>query len=140
MHKNRLYIKMAAILGAMAVVFGAFGSHLLREKMTPDTQSTWETAVSFQFYHALGLLAVGILYKRYHSHMLVNAGRFIFGGTIFFSGSLYMSTILTMIGLPGLGMFSMITPIGGVALFLGWVCLFLGMPGNWMKKDAEEKD
>jgi uncharacterized membrane protein YgdD (TMEM256/DUF423 family) len=140
MHKNRLYVKIAAIFGALSVAVGAFGAHLLKEKMTPDTNAVWQTAVNYQFYHALALLSIGILYKRYQSRTLVNAARLMMAGTLLFSGSLYASALLTMSGQSGLGMFAFITPIGGVCLILGWVCLVLSVPGNLLRVDVEKDD
>jgi uncharacterized membrane protein YgdD (TMEM256/DUF423 family) len=141
MHKNRLYVKIAAILGAFAVTIGAFGSHLLKEQMTPDVASSWQTAVNYQFYHALALLSIGILYKRYHSRTLVNAATFMIMGTVFFSGSLYASSLLTMAGRSGgLGMFGFVTPIGGACLIMGWIFLILSVPGSLMKLETEKEE
>jgi len=138
MHKNRLYIKIAAILGAASVSIGAFGSHLLRDLLTPQTAATWQTAVSYQFHHALAILGIGILYKRYHSRAMVNAARFMVGGIVLFSGSLYISVLLTLSGRPGLGLFAFVTPVGGVMLILGWVCLVFGIPGSVIRSEPEE--
>jgi uncharacterized membrane protein YgdD (TMEM256/DUF423 family) len=140
MHKNRLYVKIAGVFGALAVAVGAFGAHLLKEHMTPETNTVWQTAVSYQFYHALALLCIGILYKRYQSRSLVNAARFMMAGTLLFSGSLYTSALLTMSGQGGLGMFAVITPIGGACLVLGWVCIVISVPGNLMRLDSEREE
>lgn len=139
MHKNRLYIKVAALLGATAVSVGAFGAHLLREMLTPQAAANWQTAVSYQFHHALAILAIGILYKRYHSRAMVNAARFMIGGTILFSGSLYLSVLLTLSGRPGLGIFAFVTPLGGAMLILGWICLLFAVPGTVIRTEPEEE-
>ena len=140
MHKNRLYVKIAGIFGAMAVAVGAFGAHLLKAYMTPDTTSVWQTAVNYQFYHTLALLCIGILYKRYQSRTLVHTARLMIAGTLLFSGSLYASALLKMSGQAGLGMFSYITPIGGACLILGWVCLVNSVPGNLMRLETEREE
>lgn len=140
MHKNRLYVKIAGIFGALAVTIGAFGAHLLKRQMTPEMNAIWQTAVNYQFYHALALLCIGILYKRYQSRTLVNAARLMMAGTLLFSGSLYASALLTMSGQGGLGMFAFITPIGGACLVLGWVCLVISVPGNIMRLETEREE
>ncbi|NDC76943.1 MAG: DUF423 domain-containing protein [Chitinophagia bacterium] len=140
MHKNRLYVKIAGIFGALAVAVGAFGAHLLKEQMTPEINTVWQMAVNYQFYHALALLCIGILYKRYHSRSLVNAAGFMIAGTLLFSGSLYTSALLTMSGQPGLGMFAFITPIGGACLILGWICLVISVPGNLLRLETEREE
>jgi uncharacterized membrane protein YgdD (TMEM256/DUF423 family) len=140
MHKNRLFVKIAGVLGALAVAIGAFGAHLLKEVMTPEAVVVWQTAVNYQFYHALALLCIGILYKRYHSRALVNAAILMIAGTLLFSGSLYTSALLTMSGKSGLGMFAFITPIGGVCLILGWVSLIISVPGSLLRLETEKED
>lgn len=140
MYKNRLFVKIAGMFGALAVAVGAFGAHLLKEFMSPATAAVWQTAVNYQFYHALALLCIGILYKRYKGRALMNAAWFMMAGILLFSGSLYASALLTITGQNGLGMFSFITPIGGGCLVLGWVCLVFSVPGNLMKLELEKEE
>jgi uncharacterized membrane protein YgdD (TMEM256/DUF423 family) len=139
MHKNRTYIKLAGILGALAVMLGAFGSHVLKEYLTPEQMSAFNTAVSYQFYHVLALLCVGVLYKRYHTKLLARAGEMFLAGMLLFCGSLYLSVGLTVTGMGSLGALGLITPIGGVLLVVGWICLFIGVPNHVSKSESERE-
>ena len=130
MHKNRIIVRTAAILGALAVIIGAFGSHLLTDMLKPEQIGPFETGSQYHFYHVLALLIVGVLYKRYHNDNLVKAAQFFTLGIIVFSGSLYLSTVLKAMGMDGLGKFSVVTPIGGLLLVVGWIYLLLGVPAN----------
>jgi len=118
--KNSLV--MGAVLGGMGVAFGAFGAHALKELLlTNGRPDTYELAVRYQFYHALALLAIGLLQERYPSKLFAYASSFLISGTIVFSGSLY---ILSLSGVTWLGA---VTPIGGLLLIAGWIALAAGL-------------
>ena len=117
-------------MGALSVIFGAFGAHLLKQYLNPEVMSTFQTGVTYQFYHSLALLITGILHKRYPSIWIQWAGRFFVVGTILFSGSLYLLALLKTIKDIGLGGFGLLTPLGGLLLISGWICLMLGVPSN----------
>ena len=68
-------------------------------------------------YHALALLAVGLACARWPGPLMMASGYLFVAGTVLFSGSLYA---LSLSGMHWLGA---ITPFGGVAFLLGWVCL-----------------
>lgn len=104
--------------GLLAVCLGAFGAHALSARLSADMQAIWHTAEQYQFYHALALLAVGLLIRQglTSSGMSVAAVCFALG-TLIFSGSLY---VLAATGIKILGA---ITPIGGVLLIVGWGAL-----------------
>ena len=109
-----------SILGGLAVVFGAFGAHSLKSfLMESGRTETFELAVRYQFYHALALLAVGILMGQGESRRLRYCGIFFLLGAFFFSGSLY---ILCFSGIKMLGA---VTPFGGVFFIVGWILLGL---------------
>lgn len=121
------FLVWASALGALAVLFGAFGAHKLKELVPPETVSTFQTGVTYQFYHVFALLAVGILYAHIPGNQLIWAGRCFIIGTILFSGSLYLLTVLKMtdtVGLKGVGI---ITPIGGLFFVVGWIFLLLSV-------------
>jgi uncharacterized membrane protein YgdD (TMEM256/DUF423 family) len=124
MHKG--FLKLAAILGALAVALGAFGAHGLKKLVPPDTISTFETGVRYQFYHVFALLAVGILYERFAGKWLRYAGHCFVTGIVLFSGSLYLLTALKATETVGLSGIGAITPIGGVFFIVGWLCLLGG--------------
>ena len=104
-------------------MIGAFGAHALQKLLESSGRTnTFETAVKYQFYHALALLLLGILMLNLKQHILFNyAGYSFLFGTIVFSGSLYL------LCLTGITRFGMITPIGGLLLILGWVLLLTGV-------------
>jgi uncharacterized membrane protein YgdD (TMEM256/DUF423 family) len=115
----RLILQLAALLGALGVAIGAFGAHGLR-KMLEDTGrfDTFETAVRYQFYHTLALLAVGLLLavRPDIRGMSLTAWLFL-GGILLFSGSLYT---LCFTGITKMGA---VAPIGGLLLIAGWLSL-----------------
>lgn len=115
----RVWLITAAAYGLLAVALGAFGAHGLRAKLAPEMMAVYRTAVEYQFYHALALLAVALLALRATSPWLNVAGYAFGSGVILFSGSLYL---LAVTGTRWLGA---ITPLGGVALLLGWFALLV---------------
>jgi uncharacterized membrane protein YgdD (TMEM256/DUF423 family) len=104
----------------LAVGFGAFGAHLLRPRLSPDGLAIFETAVRYQMYHALALLAVALAVGRLgDAPLLMLAGWLFVVGMILFSGSLY---VLALSGVKGFGA---VAPVGGLALLLGWGALVM---------------
>jgi uncharacterized membrane protein YgdD (TMEM256/DUF423 family) len=119
----KVYIRIGAILGALAVLFGAFGAHYLKSILGDTAVKTFNTGVEYQFYHSLALLLTGLLISSTPSNGLKWAGRLFIGGIILFSGSLYLLTILKATGDVG------ITPLGGLLVVGGWISLALGISG-----------
>jgi uncharacterized membrane protein YgdD (TMEM256/DUF423 family) len=121
---DRLFITLGALSGFIAVAAGAFGAHALRERLSADMLGVYQTGVSYQMYHALALLAVGILLARFSidgSGWLDAAGWLFVAGSVLFSGSLYL---LALSGTTWLGA---ITPLGGACFLLGWLALAIGI-------------
>jgi uncharacterized membrane protein YgdD (TMEM256/DUF423 family) len=116
MHK--LFLILAAANGFIAVAFGAFGAHGLTGKIADNFLSAYETAVHYHFYHALALFGVALLLQRSGEKTVLMASGWAFViGILLFSGSLYGLAL----GAPR--WLGPITPIGGVALLLGWLLL-----------------
>ena len=114
----RLAIGSAAALLFLAVAFGAFGAHALRSKLAPDLMAVFQTAVQYHFWHALGLLAVGILLaQKPESGMLAAAAWLLVAGIVIFCGSLY---VLALTGTRGWGAMA---PVGGTAFLAAWAAL-----------------
>ncbi|QDK79915.1 DUF423 domain-containing protein [Spirosoma sp. KCTC 42546] len=119
----KFFIQAGAVLGLLGVAIGAFGAHALRAMLEASGRTTtFETAVKYQFYHALALLLVGLLMHTVGSNAttvkLLNwSGYSMLGGVIVFSGSLY---ILCFTGVTWLGA---ITPLGGLGMIAGWALL-----------------
>lgn len=120
------FLLIAALFGATGVMLGAFGAHGLRDLLTPERMATYQTAVTYQMWHALALLCVSLLGRTVGAsaardpkaiHWLRICAYALTAGTLIFSGSLYL---LVLLDLPILGA---ITPIGGVALIIGWLSL-----------------
>ncbi|MES2523420.1 MAG: DUF423 domain-containing protein [Gemmatimonadota bacterium] len=116
---DRLFVMMGALSGAIAVGAGAFGAHALRARLEPRMLEVFETAVRYQMYHALALLATAWVASRSPGSLATASGWLFVAGTLFFSGSLYA---MVFSGVRALGA---ITPIGGVLFIAGWICLAL---------------
>lgn len=115
----KIFVILAGVFGMLGVATGAFGAHALEDRVTPDLLEVWETAVQYQMYHALALFGVAWLYQQTTSTEALVAGWSFAAGILVFSGSLY---ILVLTGVRGLGA---ITPIGGLAMMVGWLCCIL---------------
>ncbi|MBC6698333.1 DUF423 domain-containing protein [Hymenobacter puniceus] len=117
----KLILQLAALLGGLGVAIGAFGAHGLRAMLEASGRfDTFETAVRYQFYHTLALLAVGVLlHARPELRLLGTAAWLWTGGVVVFSGSLYL---LCFTGITKLGA---VAPIGGLLLIAGWIALLL---------------
>lgn len=106
----------------LAVAFGAFGAHIVQEILTPDRFEVYKTAVEYQFYHAIGLLILGLLtQKTGPTNWFRWSGTSFIFGILFFSGSLYILTLTDT------GWLGAVTPLGGFAFILGWSFLILGV-------------
>jgi uncharacterized membrane protein YgdD (TMEM256/DUF423 family) len=116
---DRLFFSIGALSALISVAAGAFGAHALRARLSPEYLSVFETAARYQMYHALGLLAVAWAVGRWPGALAQWAGWLFVAGTVLFSGSLYA---LALTGARWLGA---ITPLGGIAFLVGWLCLFL---------------
>ena len=117
MDRTRIIISIAAIFGLISVIAGAAGTHALRDTLDAGALRTFETAARFQMYHALALLAVGILSLRWQTRILTISAYLFTLGILLFSGSLYI------LALSGIGIFGAIAPIGGISLMVGWATL-----------------
>lgn len=123
------WIKAAGILGALGVCLGAFAAHALREKLPPDLLVIFETGVRYHLFHTLALLGVAILSFRFSDIRLLHwSAGFLTVGVLIFSGSLYI------LALSGVRMWGAVTPFGGVALIIGWICL--GLSGRTMGRKS----
>jgi uncharacterized membrane protein YgdD (TMEM256/DUF423 family) len=125
MHKT--FLSLGAILAGLGVILGAFGAHGLKRYAGPDVIATYQTGVQYQMYHAFALLLVGILYERFGGAALSWSGWLFLGGTVLFSGSLYLLASLKAmqkVGLTGIGI---LTPIGGLLFIAAWIALLAGI-------------
>ncbi len=114
--------KIFLLLGSLAMMFavglGAFGAHGLKDKLSADMLAVYRTGVDYHFYHALGLLALGMIAAHLPESDLVKwSGGLMAAGIVLFSGSLYL---LALTGTRWLGA---ITPLGGAAWIVAWALL-----------------
>lgn len=115
---DRLFLLVAALGGFVGVAFGAFGAHALQRRVTPERLVTFETGVRYLFVHALALgLVVAVRTWAPDTAASAIAGIAFIVGIVLFSGSLFL---LVWLDKPRLGA---ITPIGGMALLVGWAAL-----------------
>ena len=121
---GKTILMTASFLLALAVALGAFGAHGLKSQLSTDMLQTYKTGVDYHFYHALGLLLIGILAVSFPSELIKWSAILLTAGIILFSGSLY---VLAVSGIKWLGA---ITPIGGLSFIAGWILLFLAV---WKK-------
>jgi uncharacterized membrane protein YgdD (TMEM256/DUF423 family) len=113
----------AALLLALATAIGALAAHLLRARLAPDRYEILQTAVHYQFFHALGLLGLSVLLDRVPGGALRAAAGLLLAGVLLFSGSLYA----LLAGAPR--WLGVLTPLGGLSLIAGWCLVALGVRG-----------
>jgi len=118
---NQNIVKVGAIFMALAVLLGAFGAHILKQSLSSEMMAVYKTGVEYQFYHALGLLLIGLIGARIKSNFLRWSALLLFVGIILFSGSLYL---LALTEIKGIGA---VTPVGGISFVAGWICLVLAV-------------
>jgi uncharacterized membrane protein YgdD (TMEM256/DUF423 family) len=132
---DRAFLVLACALGLLGVALGAFGSHALRARLSPERLGQFETGVRYQLWHALALFPVvlvdsihvapmggwtgfaPLLATRGFDLWSALAGWLFVAGIVLFSGSLYA------LALTGVRRWGAVTPFGGVCLLLGWLAL-----------------
>lgn len=131
-------LTLIGLLGAIAVSLGALGAHFLKSKLdtgliTPDQLVGFDTAVKYQMYHLLAMLAL-VLLSKHTTHKFIGwAYNCFLLGIILFSGSLYFLCTRHLLGADWLKVLGPITPIGGLFFVAGWI--FLALAG--LKKEAK---
>ena len=118
----RIFFIIGSISGGIAVALGAFGAHGLSTVLSEDSLRTFETGARYQMFHALSLLATGLVVDRWGAGKLGSmAGWAFVAGTLLFSGSLYLYALTSR------RVFAIITPLGGIALAIGWLLLAISV-------------
>ena len=119
---NRLQ-SLAGIMGAIGVIFGAFGAHFLKSRLDVGDLDTIKTGVLYLFIHTLATLFVCLRSKQQpDSRQLRIAGLAFVFGSIMFSGSLFIIGTASLTGFP-VSTIGFITPLGGLSFILGWIFL-----------------
>jgi uncharacterized membrane protein YgdD (TMEM256/DUF423 family) len=118
----KLFLALGSLNAMLAVILGAFGAHGLKSRLTIDLLTTFNTGVQYHFYHALGLIAVGLIAMHLPvTSWLKWSGWLMFAGIVIFSGSLYVLSIFNMRWL------GMVTPVGGLAFIIAWLTLVMAI-------------
>lgn len=113
---QKLFLTLGSVAMALAVMFGAFGAHGLKKILSEEMFAIFETGVTYHFYHAIGLLAVGIVGRYLPDSLLLSwSGWLMLAGIIIFSGTLYL---LSISGIRWLGA---VTPLGGLCFIASWI-------------------
>lgn len=116
----KLFLACGALSAAISVVLGAVGAHALGG-LPAGARAWFDTALYYQQFHALGLIAVGLVADRLPaSRWVAAAGALMVIGTLLFSGNLYLRS------LAGFHALHAVTPFGGAAFILGWLALAIG--------------
>jgi len=122
---NKKIVVTASILAAITIGIGAFGAHGLKELLSANSLSTFETGVRYQMYHVLALLLLG-----FATDIPVNISKWVFWffifGMIFFSGSIYLLALKEILPFEA-SFLGPVTPIGGFLFILGWLRLGYGI-------------
>ncbi|HSW53433.1 MAG TPA: DUF423 domain-containing protein [Sulfuricaulis sp.] len=118
----KLFLILGGLNAALVVMLGAFGAHGLKAKLMAEMLAVYQTGVHYHLFHALGLLAVGILATQIADSVWLKwSGWLMLAGIILFSGSLY---VLSVSGLRWLGM---VTPFGGLAFIAAWIVFVIAI-------------
>ena len=115
------YIAVGAILSAIGILFGAFGSHSLKSKLNPEQLMIFDIATRYLMYHAIGIFGIGILAYSVPESVVKIPVIIMLIGVLLFSGSLYL------ISIKGFTKIGIITPIGGTAFIVSWVLLAINI-------------
>jgi uncharacterized membrane protein YgdD (TMEM256/DUF423 family) len=110
---------------ALSVLLGAFGAHALKSMVSGEKLQIFETGVRYQFMHAMALITLAIYCNQRHLSVkeqkrIAWAAHFFIAGTLLFSGSLYILTLIATTDHPLIPFIGPITPIGGLCFMLGW--------------------
>ncbi len=115
---NEIVLVFAAFLGATGIIFGAFGAHFLKKKLTTEQLQSFETGVKYQMYHALVLLVLGFQLE-FDSTLKNSIFLLLIVGIVLFSFSIY-GLVLSSASNKKIRFLGPLTPFGGLLLVLGW--------------------
>jgi uncharacterized membrane protein YgdD (TMEM256/DUF423 family) len=126
MRKN--LVRFAGFSGAIAVALGALGAHYLKQKvaagaLTADNVQSFDTAVKYHMYHTLAILCIAAMSEKLNKKFADYASIFFIIGILLFSGSIYLLSTRSLMGIEGMAWLGPITPIGGILFMTGWVLL-----------------
>ena len=111
------YVIIASLFAALAILFGAFGSHALKERLSAQSLEVYDVATRYLMFHSLGIFLIALLGFQLPKESLEIPVAMMIVGISIFSGSLYL---IAMLDFKKLGM---VTPIGGLLLIVSWLLL-----------------
>ncbi len=118
----KLFLLLGSLSALLGVAVGAFGAHALKARLSTEMLAVYHTGVQYHFYHALGLILVGLIALQLpESPWIKWSGWLLVAGMVLFSGSLY---VLAISGVRWWGAF---TPVGGAAFIAGWAACALAV-------------
>ena len=117
----KTYIIIGALLSAIGVIIGAFGSHSLKTKLNPEQLVIYDIATRYLMYHSIGIISLGILAYNVPDSVVEIPIIIMLIGIILFSGSLYL------ISIKGYTKLGIITPFGGTAFIVSWILLAINI-------------
>jgi uncharacterized membrane protein YgdD (TMEM256/DUF423 family) len=115
MIKTKSLIIVSGILGFLAVSLGAFGAHILKDKISADLLSVFQTGILYHLIHTVVVLVIAIN----ADNRFFKAAIFMISGIVLFSFSLYIYSVTQI------KIFAMITPFGGVSFLIGWLLIVI---------------
>ncbi|WP_292978568.1 DUF423 domain-containing protein [Nitrosomonas sp.] len=125
---SRIFLALGAINAFLCVALGALGSHGLKSVLTANMLANFQIGVQYHFYHAIGLMLVGLTMERLPQvRALKFSGMLMMAGIVLFSGTLY---IVSLTGWRGMGI---VAPLGGSSFMVGWLLLAYAV---WKNKSA----
>jgi uncharacterized membrane protein YgdD (TMEM256/DUF423 family) len=122
MEVGKKMVITGSILAAIAVILGAMAAHALKSQLEPSTLESFKTAVKFQMYHALAMLAMAGTLKFLRDSMINWIFNFMLTGTVIFSGSIYLLTTGPLMGI-SFSFLGPFTPLGGMLLITSWILM-----------------
>lgn len=113
----RAWLLLAAINGALAVLFGAFAAHGLKGRLSFDMLAVFDTGARYHLTHALAMGLAALAAQGAAAKRANTAAALFLAGIVLFCGSLYL------LALTGITAFGLVTPLGGLAFVAGWLTL-----------------
>ncbi len=117
----KILLLLGSFFAFLAVAFGAFGAHMLRDTLSAEMMHVFETGVRYQMYHAFGIFIAAWALHSFRLRGAATAGSLFAAGIVLFSGSLYAMAVT------GVRWFGIVTPFGGICFLLGWLWLAWGV-------------
>jgi uncharacterized membrane protein YgdD (TMEM256/DUF423 family) len=137
---QRTFFRTASIFAMASVILGAFGAHALKEFLSEQSLTSFQTATTYMMTHAIALFIVGMMYRHYKKKTMIWSGNFFVMGIIMFSGSIYLRIMLSYLGYEKLVIVNGITPFGGLMFIFGWLMMFVSIPPREHNEKVSKAD